>query len=784
MEADIENEEDIKDLSDNEDVFDEKKHNQLLDAITSLDGNKTKRFSHRTIVSKEISEFSFGKSGDDRRVKLYELVGTLKDSASHGTLKKQLKTVARRNKVLPSPLPRHQKEKIERVVAYEKTSKDLCIWDPVVEQNRKAEQLKFPLQQPSFKLQTTDGFVAKFQPRTPLELEIAALLRGSKNIPSKKKELTQAEKEALRAMNLDEAKARRAELQKHRALLSYKEAKSRWQKKIKSKNYHRHLRKERQKKEMKALEEMEKTDPDAYQEKLKQLEKERIEERMSLKHRGGSKYSQKQMIYAKYDKQARQSVQDMIQMSRELRQKTIPLADSDTESEGGVIMDKEDAANMEDSELHVVDDNPWMARPIAHTALYKKPQAFVSAVITDNVNGTVHDGEIKDDTLINSQNENILDDLDNDSNDRHENERESDITSIKTNIEEKGKYTKTRMRKGSQSKKSDLGNEELDIETILSKFDKIENSKNESSETKKRKKRKRKRKNKKGLQKEETTSQEKKKKTNEVDHEENLISEDLQRKKTLEEIEDLNYGVDSDDSQPRKGTEDTKNGETLKKNTKEVYVDPKKLFKLETKILQTSVPDVVSDDDLNDDRQRITIAQAFADDDVIEEFSREKREIRDQQKPKDINLTLPGWGDWGGEGIEPSKKKRKKFTIKAPPVPPRRDKNLGNVIISEAKDKAIASHQVSNLPFPYTSVEQFEQSIQAPIGKTWVPETAFKRLIKPAIVTRLGKIIDPIDKSQVFQNQAHTTKTRKPSKGKIIRATEKAKKSNEFDVHS
>ncbi|KAL3881431.1 hypothetical protein ACJMK2_027873 [Sinanodonta woodiana] len=656
MEDDIENEEAIQDLSDNEDVFDEKKHNQLLDAITSLDGNKIKRFSQRTIVSKEISEFSFGKSGDDRGIKLYELVGTLKDSASHGTLKKQLKTVARRNKVLPSPLPRHQKEKIERVVAYEKTSKDLGIWDPIVEQNRKAEQLKFPLQQPGLKLQTTDGFVAKFQPHTPLELEIAALLRGSKNIPSKKKELTRAEEEALRAMSLEEAQERRAELQKHRALLSYKEAKSRWQKRIKSKNYHRHLRKERQKKEMKALEEMEKTDPEAYLEKLKQLEKERIEERMSLKHRGGSKYSQKQMIYAKYDKQARQSVQDMIQMSQELRQKTIPLADSDTESEGGVVMDMEDAANMVDSELHEVDDNPWMARPTAHTALYKKPDAFVCAVITDNVKSTVHDDEIKKDTLINSQNNKMLNDLDNDS---HDNGKGSEINTRKTNIEEKGVNTKTKM--GSQSKKSNLRNEELDIETILSKFDKIENSKDESSVTKKRKKRKRRNK-KKGLQKKETIQQEKKH-TNEVDHDENLISEGLERKKTLEEIEDPNYGVDFEDSQPKKGTtRDTKNGETLQQNAKEVYVDPKKLFKLETKMLQGSVPDIVSDDDLDaDDRQRMTIAQAFADDDVIDEFRKEKREIRDREKPKDINLALPGWGDWGGEGIQPSKRKRKRF---------------------------------------------------------------------------------------------------------------------------
>jgi hypothetical protein len=38
-----------------------------------------------------------------------------------------------------------------------------------------------------------------------------------------------------------------------------------------------------------------------------------------------------------------------------------------------------------------------------------------------------------------------------------------------------------------------------------------------------------------------------------------------------------------------------------------------------------------------------------------------------------------------------------RFVIKAPPAPPRKDRELGNVIISEAKDTSLAKHQVSNL---------------------------------------------------------------------------------------
>lgn len=61
-----------------------------------------------------------------------------------------------------------------------------------------------------------------------------------------------------------------------------------------------------------------------------------------------------------------------------------------------------------------------------------------------------------------------------------------------------------------------------------------------------------------------------------------------------------------------------------------------------------------------EEQQRMTIAQAFADDDVIEEFRQEKADVVEKDKPEDIDLTLPGWGSWGGEGIKVSKRKRKR----------------------------------------------------------------------------------------------------------------------------
>ena len=47
------------------------------------------------------------------------------------------------------------------------------------------------------------------------------------------------------------------------------------------------------------------------------------------------------------------------------------------------------------------------------------------------------------------------------------------------------------------------------------------------------------------------------------------------------------------------------------------------------------------------------------------EFAEDKQATIDAEQPKDIDLTVPGWGSWGGEGIELSKKIRKRYGLKA-----------------------------------------------------------------------------------------------------------------------
>ena len=56
--------------------------------------------------------------------------------------------------------------------------------------------------------------------------------------------------------------------------------------------------------------------------------------------------------------------------------------------------------------------------------------------------------------------------------------------------------------------------------------------------------------------------------------------------------------------------------------------------------------DEAVEDDAEDARRRLTIEEAFADDDVVAEFAAAKSAIVERETPKPVCTALPGWGDW------------------------------------------------------------------------------------------------------------------------------------------
>ena len=165
------------------------------------------------------------------------------------------------------------------------------------------------------------------QPETPLEEEIAKILHGEDYVKKKQAEMHGSDPGVSESdqyvMSVEDALEKHHEFAKLRALKSYEAAKAKRKNKIKSKKYHRLLRREKIKKQMREFEELQKTNPEAAMEKLQELDKARIQERMSLKHRNTTKWAKMQAARAKYNRESREVLADQLKISRDLTVKRI-----------------------------------------------------------------------------------------------------------------------------------------------------------------------------------------------------------------------------------------------------------------------------------------------------------------------------------------------------------------------------------------------------------------------------------------------------------------------------
>lgn len=140
---------------------------------------------------------------------------------------------------------------------------------------------------------------------------------------------------------------------------------------------------------------------------------------------------------------------------------------------------------------------------------------------------------------------------------------------------------------------------------------------------------------------------------------------------------------------------------------------------------------------------RGTISEAFEDDEIVKEFDKNKNDIL-KNKSVNINVTLPGWGSWGGSGLKPSKQKRKFNITKNSKHRKSTEMDKKYQVINKKAIKSAKNHLVSDIPFPFKTVADFEASIRTPLGNTFIPETAYRRIINPAIKTKIGTIIQPM----------------------------------------
>lgn len=154
------------------------------------------------------------------------------------------------------------------------------------------------------------------------------------------------------------------------------------------------------------------------------------------------------------------------------------------------------------------------------------------------------------------------------------------------------------------------------------------------------------------------------------------------------------------------------------------------------------------------------VQMAFAGPDYEAEFNKLKDAAIDDEvgivdkKAKILKDVKAGWGDWAVPGGEAgaSKKtllKRDRLLTKleqesAQKKEGRKDARCPNVMFSERRLKGTAKFKISEIPHPFTTIEEYERSLQMPLGDEWNASHVVRTNTKPEILIRPGRIIETI----------------------------------------
>ncbi|ELR11420.1 Utp14 protein [Acanthamoeba castellanii str. Neff] len=254
------------------------------------------------------------------------LMGSLKDELQYADVKRQLTELQKTKNLLAQPLDQPIKQKLTREEAYEKKKEEITDkWETTVRENRKADHLKFPFAEPAPEKLTAAKLALIDTPQNDLERGIADILAQS---GVTKQAIDHFEGLDMNELSTDEVKQREAQIKKMKAVLFYEESKAKRRKKIKSKAYHRILKKQKQKSAM-SLDELGQLDEETARAEAEKIERLRIQERITQRHKNKGKWAQRQLTRGHLDTETRQAISEQIKIRDQLLKKQMNANEDD-----------------------------------------------------------------------------------------------------------------------------------------------------------------------------------------------------------------------------------------------------------------------------------------------------------------------------------------------------------------------------------------------------------------------------------------------------------------------
>lgn len=126
-------------------------------------------------------------------------------------------------------------------------------------------------------------------------------------------------------------------------------------------------------------------------------------------------------------------------------------------------------------------------------------------------------------------------------------------------------------------------------------------------------------------------------------------------------------------------------------------------------------------------RDQEMVARAFAGEDVVGEFEREKADVAEEDDDKVVDNTLPGWGSWVGDGVSEKEKKRHqgRFLTKVEGIKKkdRKDAKLDKVIINEKRIKKVKKKKNTTHPYKNQNTNKFIRTTATSLHNSLTPSS-------------------------------------------------------------
>ncbi|KAF8085671.1 hypothetical protein N665_0653s0015 [Sinapis alba] len=633
---------------------------------------------------------------------------------------KTSKQIARMRKdtkhVVHAPLPKPQRERLERKAVIGLVDGEFSKWVHLVKKNREAPTIYFN-QDVDLGYSTVGAIASEFQPRTEFEKKMASVLNDS--------EVSEAHRDdgarllELNEVSMEDHIKNRDHIAKMRSLLFRHELKSKRIKKIKSKTYHRLKNKDLKNSSLGAL-----MDPEMAKEEAMRQEAKRVEERMTLKHKNTGKWAKRMLsrgLNVKYDGTGA-AIAEQLQINANLSRKMNSMRDGSSSDES----DDED-------ELNDGSDEDTPSRLIA-----KAKEKTLKALEDDEVPNAglmslpfMARAMKKKNEEANEEAKRALEEYEEWENSGGENSKKPVNVSGRRVFGATAKVEAPKESKKDSDNFYDNSDSDDDVAGIEAVRDNASPARNTGTITDTEKF-------------DDVAGNPASKTTFDVA----MFASGSWKKMTgFKNTESKKASkktcVPISQAQDKKGSRDEESEDS--ESEAEQMVD--------------GVLTSASKETFEIPSQAELINRAFAGDDVFDEFEKDKEEVLNEEVPKpEKPVLVPGWGDWTNiqrkRGISPrmvmeheAEEKERKQKLKT-----RKDARLKHVIISEKVDKRAEKLHTTTLPFPFTSKEVFEHSMRMPIGPEFNPSTIVGELNRPEVVKKTGVIIKPVKFEEVNPN--------------------------------